>query len=710
MPCSSAARVPRPRGSTANVAHEELPEDVESWAHLLHGDSAASASREAVFPEAQEEVEAVPHPFRSRGPRCLVYGLLVTGAASLLAVRLWGGRPAGSLEHRVALALWAANDAGSTGGPIVGFGPGARSVINVAWEEKAAAVITDKCRARGCYGDYRPELPCQCNDECGHYKNCCADFVRACELQLPPREEEATRPPPQAHAPTTRPKVTTTPKHHRTARLAEGLRAAATTSKAPPTPSPLVALPRCETSAECLGLVDAFLDSQPRSFGLLQARADQTLGGGPCGAMCELPVNCSGASCGHVTYDSAMAAIYYTKRGYLDKAKAILDAFRDALYPRDASLLRPLTHDTLYRGNASRKKITLLAMSYSDERPIPGNYESPYVLDARVDTGVNAWVAIAFTHYAAAAKAPCYANVARDILGAVTQSSACVDGLGGFLARLPPHAENFRSTVGNLVILAAARLLGLRRIRGEAAHFVRGMRQDPGYNRRTGSAVRCDDMSLPEGPLPADASFWTLLSDADPIEERMTVALTFALRSPGFDGSGVPDSKGFWVQDRDLVWHGGAGSNSALYGFRYSSNGRGVQWEITASAVMAMLHFKQWYGDEELRLKHYIDRARDSLRSLLAMYKGVPNSVRGGNHKAWEDVPAGESKFPGGSDSGFGWPDLRYLTTGSTAWTGLLLLYQPEFHGYLNEDANPFSLPKLAVPVGEDTSCVHVGN
>lgn len=36
------------------------------------------------------------------------------------------------------------------------------------------------CAARSCPGAYEPDLPCQCNERCVHYQNCCADFHAAC--------------------------------------------------------------------------------------------------------------------------------------------------------------------------------------------------------------------------------------------------------------------------------------------------------------------------------------------------------------------------------------------------------------------------------------------------------------------------------------------------------------------------------------------------
>jgi len=67
--------------------------------------------------------------------------------------------------------------------------------------------------------------------------------------------------------------------------------------------------------------------------------------------------------------------------------------------------------------------------------------------------------------------------------------------------------------------------------------------------------------------------------------------------------------------------------------------------------------------------------------------------------------PAAE--HPGGSDTGVSWAYLRYPHLASTAWTGLLLLYQADDWQPVWEDANPLAAPADAVPAGDgDTSCL----
>merc|ERR1719343_1978008 len=104
---------------------------------------------------------------------------------------------------------------------------------------------------------------------------------------------------------------------------------------------------------------------------------------------------------------------------------------------------------------------------------------------------------------------------------------------------------------------------------------------------------------------------------------------------------------------------------------------------------MAMLHFSKKYGSlgdgqRTVDLEHFVGQARDSLRLLLGMYKGVPGSVLGGNRDAWvkwtlrPDKWKRDVDFPGGTDTGVSWSYLRYNHVASTAWAGLLMLYQPD--------------------------------
>ena len=101
----------------------------------------------------------------------------------------------------------------------------------------------------------------------------------------------------------------------------------------------------CGDRESCLGIVDDFLLHQPRQsyfsrphVGLIQTFGPDSVGGGPCGdEMCKLVEPCPNYAqtphCRYDVYDNALAAIYLTKRGQIEEARKILDAFIELLYP-----------------------------------------------------------------------------------------------------------------------------------------------------------------------------------------------------------------------------------------------------------------------------------------------------------------------------------------------------------------------------------------
>merc|ERR1719464_1664081 len=129
-----------------------------------------------------------------------------------------------------------------------------------------------------------------------------------------------------------------------------------------------------------------------------------------------------------------------------------------------------------------------------------------------------------------------------------------------------------------------------------------------------------------------------------------------------------------------------------------------------------MIHFKNKYGAGVFpQIDTYIEGARNSMKQLLTMYGGIPSSVVGGNYVAWEKFsngnPVEDTNFPGGTDTGLGWPYLRYTATAPTAWAGLMLLQQADMQQPVDENANPYSVPAGGVPPppGNDVTCLPPG-
>jgi len=494
----------------------------------------------------------------------------------------------------------------------------------------------------------------------------------------------------------------------------------------------------------CLEIIDEMLETHPRCpLGLLQTRAG-SLGGGPCGDRCNISEHHTRCD----TYDNALAAIYLVKRRKYAQAKTILDVFIKLIYPHDPSVIDRIFK---YTATSSGRVITLLASAYSTEaKAYPGDYSGRGLAEDSVDTGNNAWAALAFAHYAAHTQKPCYATVARDIVLALNQSSRCTDPQGGFTGRMQPTTINYRATEHNIDLVGVARMLKFEEVMNHAKLFTMRMYKHSGANANsyTMGGVTCfaEDPRDDTQPVPADAIYWNLLADADDNFDHMRHALEFALSDspqpvppaplntaaacclPGSEWSccsdksccsrgkrmpcclktlspAGPPKRGLWEEDVDLVWRGPG--LPRLNGTRFTSGGHGVQFEVTAGAGMAILRYKQKYGKP---LSDFFSRrlqsVRDSLRHLLGMYGGVPASVLGGNFEAFAERDY-FAEFPGGSDTGIHFTYLRYRHIASTMWTGLFLMYQDweEDGDAIWEDANPFMPPSKPMPTDVDRSC-----
>ena len=161
------------------------------------------------------------------------------------------------------------------------------------------------------------------------------------------------------------------------------------------------------------------------------------------------------------------------------------------------------------------------------------------------------------------------------------------------------------------------------------------------YADGTGDTGPCND-DVPFAPAAVDAQFWNLLADADDDASRKTASITFSLQQPG---QGQRATVGLWEENVDYVGAGGSGEgkDTRVYGVRFSTWGNGVQWENTASAVMAMARYLAVYKDaapkeqaSEIRAK--LELGRSSLVWLLSTYKCVPASILGGNISAFSCV------------------------------------------------------------------------
>ena len=466
----------------------------------------------------------------------------------------------------------------------------------------------------------------------------------------------------------------------------------------PSTPSCVHCNP-CEDQNECLGIVDSFFRSAPKGSLGLYRTYERALDGGDC-PQCDLSKDFDALKKRCDVYDNAVAAIYLTKRGQVEAAQEILDVFLRLMYPTDFTNIYP---EELYRGLPSGRTLTLLAAAYECDTVVKaGTYDEPQVMDGAVDSGNNAWVAIAFAHFAAATGKGCYRAAAEDILRAISISGSCADDLDGFLARLPPARGNHRSLEHNIDIFALAGMLREWPLQERAQRFVESMygkNQDypQAYNVGTVGSQRCGPINSKEDGIPADGQFWNLLASVEPDADRVGKSVSWLIFSDAM-----------WEYDKDFLSQ--VDPAPILHGVRFTSKGFGIQWEETAGAVIALSHFLAYRssGSEEEfkdRLRQRLEASRLSLRTLLKMYGAVPASVRGGNGDAYNAHNA-YAPYPGGSDTGMGFSYLRMIHVASTAWSGLALLGATLEGDPIWKGANPMKMSETETLPSGDTWCL----
>lgn len=478
--------------------------------------------------------------------------------------------------------------------------------------------------------------------------------------------------------------------------------------------APLVITSELRAAEEHLLIVDSFLANHPRSqTGLLQTYGPGSLSGGSCGDECDLLEPCPLFStiphCRFDVYDNALAAIYFIQRGKMADAKKILDAFVYYLYPGNAIDYHyyPYAYVT-----QSGRHMTLMAAAYTDEKSAPGAYsDTPGVADGAVDVGNHAFVGMAFARYAAKTGDSCFATVAHDIMSVISEEFKCDDAVGGFMGRGEPFVGHYRSVEHNIDMFAFAKALGNTHVMDQARKFTENMYgQNPrfpaSYVVGTHGTDKCDTRIVTDTAISADGQMWNIAAGADTDLHHTQGAIDWSLRERDNPYSQV----GFFGSDVDQIGNHGQGAGEVYHGFRFSNMGNGIQWEITASSLIAMVKFKEENQGESWRvdnnhIRSKITDSRDSIKKLLDVYGSVPSSVLGGNHKSAAHQHFMDD-FPGGSDTGLGWNYFRYPHLASTVWSGLALLNQGSDHESVDIEASPYAVPNQAVPVPGNVQCL----
>jgi hypothetical protein len=206
--------------------------------------------------------------------------------------------------------------------------------------------------------------------------------------------------------------------------------------------------------------------------------------------------------------------------------------------------------------------------------------------------------------------------------------------------------------------------------------------QGPGPKYVSGLG-RCGSTTKSEWPqrdaFITDTTFWNVLADGDTDPLRLGQAIKTGLQ--------VSD-------DQDIK------DGITYSGVKFMNVGRGVQWENTGSAVMAMAHFENQHpdvlnNDPELETLIQDKKAayRSSIKEMLTRLGSMWGSVRSGG----SDVCA-----PGQC---WNYPESPHLA--ATAMSAMALIVQANDGDPVNETGNPYAVPPGVIP---DSHTAAAGN
>lgn len=255
-----------------------------------------------------------------------------------------------------------------------------------------------------------------------------------------------------------------------------------------------------------------------------------------------------------------------------------------------------------------------------------------------------------------------------------------------FMQRLRGSPANDRSTEHNIDMKALGRMLQSDRVQQSAENFIAHMYTpyDGGkgkYLIGTKEGERCSSQLEYDMPFIADTTFWNIAADGDAKHPQKMAA---ALKSALTEVDGTDEYQGH-----------------KYHGVKFTSNGIGIQWEITCSAVIGMAHFLNTYPKEVdavpgLRrlLRERLDAYRESVKGLVRKEGFIRGSV-----------------LTHGSDTGLGWKYPFHGHLGATAWAGMMLVHQASVSIAVNEAGNPYAVPPNAISGdaavhARDTKCI----
>jgi hypothetical protein len=394
---------------------------------------------------------------------------------------------------------------------------------------------------------------------------------------------------------------------------------------------PVVPAPHRSKAAGVLDRLDLFLEQQMDQFSVSGPRYVQTY---------RLPAATLAGAHGIMhyradTYDTAVACIYFLERGQLDRARDLGDG-----------LVVALNHDALGGGR-------VVAATRADElldRGL-GNTTSIFVHDGgRRDVGNMSWAGLAVTRLYHRTRQYRYLHAAETIGRFIVTNCAVADAWGGFSGGMDHWGTTYRWRSVEHNTDAFSFFNNLRHLTGEphwadAAASARKLVLACRVEERPGAVYYVtgtgDTMTLNRQVVPTDTQSWTALAgiDAGPNEGY---SLIYMMQNMHAESGGFP-------------------------GFRFARDGKEVQNEATAGAVMALQLTKA--GLKQPAEKYY--------DSLVRQIETAPNAD--GYGLVATPVPEADT------GPGLGWKYYNFLHVASSAWTGLALLAREQ------ASANPYA-------------------
>lgn len=220
-----------------------------------------------------------------------------------------------------------------------------------------------------------------------------------------------------------------------------------------------------------------------------------------------------------------------------------------------------------------------------------------------------------------------------------------------------------------------------------------------------GFVIRSDEFAPDDAwknPTPVDTQTWNMLADCEDDKDRKEKSLDWAIRY-SFVRDTYDGLRGCYESSKDLQAHQRMPDNATLscddvpekdilYGFRFTKDGHGIQWENAGSGVMALM---------KAELKHKFDKYHDYIEKIIKSIRrhfelrsehGTdPLGLYASFRTASEYDGIGDPSY---RNTGLTWGYYRAGHLGGTTYPALSLLYYEHYkkRDYAGAEVyNPYS-------------------